>query len=115
MDNIKNDAYYLDKITKDISFIIDAVGDISQNDFNNNEVISSLISIRFIKISENISKLSSKLVNDNKDIPWHKIKGLRNRIVHDYDNINFDVIYDTIKNDFPALLAQLLIIIDNLD
>jgi uncharacterized protein with HEPN domain len=34
--------------------------------------------------------------------------GLRNRIVHDYDQINMNVVYDTVKEDLPNLLAQLI-------
>ena len=43
----------------------------------------------------------------NSQIPWNKIKGLRNKIVHDYDNVFFDVIYKTAKTDLPVLLEQL--------
>ena len=32
------------------------------------------------------------------------MKGLRNRIVHEYGNVDLSVVYDTVKNDIPALL-----------
>ncbi|WP_430757356.1 HepT-like ribonuclease domain-containing protein [Peloplasma aerotolerans] len=34
--------------------------------------------------------------------------GFRNRIIHDYDQINMSVVYDTVKEDLPILLKQLI-------
>lgn len=42
-----------------------------------------------------------------KSIPWNKISGLRNKIEHDYGSIQFEIIYDTIKNDLPVLVDKL--------
>jgi uncharacterized protein with HEPN domain len=39
--------------------------------------------------------------NSRGNIPWRKINGLRNPIVHDYDGVNFSLIWDIVKNDMP--------------
>ena len=108
MDNIKNDKYYINKIIEDIKFILEITETLSINDFNDDEIINSAVNFKFIQISENVSKLSDELINSNTNIPWHEIKGMRNKIVHEYENVFFDVIYNTIKNDLPVLLEQLL-------
>ncbi|MCL1911486.1 MAG: DUF86 domain-containing protein [Leptospirales bacterium] len=41
------------------------------------------------------------------DIPWNKIRGLRNRIVHDYEGVKLEIIWDIVKNDLPVLREQL--------
>ena len=41
------------------------------------------------------------------NIPWNKISGLRNRIVHDYGSIQLDIIYNTVKYDLPILIVDL--------
>lgn len=38
------------------------------------------------------------------DIPWKAVKGIRDRIAHGYFEIDADIIYETIKEDLPALL-----------
>lgn len=58
---------------------------------------------RLIHISENTVKLSDELKELNKTIPWYAIKGLRNRIVHNYGSVELDVVYDTIIHDIPEL------------
>jgi uncharacterized protein with HEPN domain len=40
-------------------------------------------------------------------IPWGKAIGARHRMVHDYDRIEYDVVWDTIADDFPPLVAAL--------
>jgi uncharacterized protein with HEPN domain len=40
-------------------------------------------------------------------VPWQQIRGMRNRIVHDYTNINNDILWDTITLHIPPLIAEL--------
>jgi len=40
-------------------------------------------------------------------IPWRAIKGLRNRIVHEYGNVDLTIVYDTVKKDIPELIGIL--------
>ena len=40
-------------------------------------------------------------------IPWQEIIGMRNRLIHGYDDIDFEILYQTITEDFPPLITQL--------
>ncbi|MFI3177040.1 MAG: DUF86 domain-containing protein [Eubacteriales bacterium] len=37
-------------------------------------------------------------------MPWNAMYGLRNRIVHDYGNVDLNVVFETLKYDIPELL-----------
>lgn len=41
------------------------------------------------------------------EVPWGAMCGFRNRIVHDYGNVDLNVVYETLKNDIPELLEIL--------
>ncbi len=41
-------------------------------------------------------------------IPWGALSGLRNRIVHDYGNVDLSVVYDTLKYDIPEMLGLIV-------
>lgn len=107
MDNIKNDDYYLNKIKADLSHIIKNTTGLSENDIGNNDILVDSIMFRLIQISENCDKLSDALKLQNNHIPWRALKGLRNRIVHDYGAVDLSIVFDTVTNDIPYLLNEL--------
>ena len=62
---------------------------------------------RLIQISENSDRLTAGFKAEHTAIPWRAVKGLRNRIVHEYGNVDLSVVYDTVKNDLPVLLEDI--------
>jgi uncharacterized protein with HEPN domain len=112
MDNRKTPEYYFKKMISDIEFCILHLNGISIKEFCENEVLNSAISFKFVQISENAKKIPSFVVEKYDYIPWNKINGLRNKIVHDYGNIQYEIIYDTITFDLPDLLVKLRKIVD---
>ena len=107
MDNVKNDNYYIQKIKKDLEFIVVHMYDIDLQELNKNEILLDSMLFRMIQISENAKKLSDEYKQTQSDIPWNALYGLRNRIVHDYGNVDLNVVYETLKDDIPDLLRML--------
>ncbi|MDO4363641.1 MAG: DUF86 domain-containing protein [Clostridia bacterium] len=107
MDNIKNDSYYIEKIVNDLRFISFHMADVTLEEFGKNDILLDSMMFRMIQISENAKWLTSEYKMSRTDVPWNAISGLRNRIVHDYGNVDLNVVYDTLKNDIPVLLNML--------
>ena len=104
---VKNDNFYLEKIIKDIKFLIAHTENITLNEIQKDEVLLDCIMFRLVQISENSGKLTDEFKASRKQISWSAIKGLRNRLVHDYGEVDLTIVYDTVKEDIPALLQQL--------
>jgi len=68
--------------------------------------------MNFVVIGEVIDKLSDELKDNNPEINWSKIYGLRNLIAHDYFGINVDIICQIIKTDIPNLRLDIIKLID---
>ncbi len=107
MDNTKNDVYYLAKLLKDIEFLISHTKHLTWEDFGKDEVLLDSVMFRLIQISENTSRLTDEFKIAYKNIPWLAIRGLRNRIVHDYGEVDYKIVFETVKNDIPALFGML--------
>lgn len=103
MDNVKDDLYYIGKILDDIDFIIAHTASVTLDDFSSDEVLQDSMMFRLIQISENSARLTPEYKAKKADVPWGDISGLRNRIVHDYGNVDLRVVFDTLKEDVPAL------------
>jgi uncharacterized protein with HEPN domain len=43
----------------------------------------------------------------NPNVPWHRIAGLRNRIVHDYFGLDLEIIWQIVQHDLPPLIIKL--------
>lgn len=104
MDNIKNDAYYIQKIRQDLEFIVMHMKNVDIDELNVNEILLDSMLFRMIQISENARKLSVEYKAERAAIPWNALYGMRNRIVHDYGSVDLKVVYETLKRDIPELL-----------
>ena len=103
MDNEKGNAYYLNKIIFDIEFIIAHTNGKTQKEIESNPLLIDSIMFRLIQIYENYSKLTEDFKSTYEEVPWRAIKGMRNRIVHDYGVINLDIVYNVVTNSIPEL------------
>jgi len=67
------------------------------------------ICMSFIIIGEEVKRIDrytdEKFLVNYPSISWKSIKGMRDRIAHGYFEIDIDVVFDTLKNDIPPLLA----------
>ena len=108
MDNVKDDAYYVDRILTDLDFISRNMEGTDAESFSGNEILQDSMMFRLIQISENARKLTDQYQAQHPAIPWTAIFGLRNRIVHDYGSVVLDVVYDTLKNDIPELMKTMM-------
>ena len=111
MDNKKDNNYYINKIVLDLDFIITHSKDVSYDEFCINEILVYSMMFRLIQISENSEKLTEKFKEEHNDIQWRAMKGLRNRIVHEYGAVDLTIIYDTLVKDIPKLKESILSIL----
>lgn len=71
--------------------------------FDSNKLLKSHI-IRNIQIvGEAAVRLSKEIKEANPQVPWRQIVGMRHAIVHDYFEIDWNVVYDTARHDIPSL------------
>ena len=70
-----------------------------------------LLGFAVVRALEIIGEAASKVTLETRDLlptlPWHEIIGMRNRIVHAYDRVDYDVVWDTAHLSIPALIHLL--------
>ncbi len=65
-------------------------------------------------VGEAVRSLSSELTQRYPEIPWSQVVGLRNRVVHEYFEIDLDIVIDIVTNDLPGFQAQIQRILQKL-
>jgi uncharacterized protein with HEPN domain len=58
-------------------------------------------------VGEATKRLPLALRDEYPDIPWKDMAGMRDRIIHGYDNVNFQTVWDTIKQRIPLVKSQI--------
>ena len=59
------------------------------------------------QMGELANRVEDSFAQQHPDIPWRLLYGLRNRIVHDYEGVNLQLIWEIIEDDLPRLLETL--------
>ena len=103
MDNIKNDQYYIEKVIGDIETIQKYLGNKSFEEFTSDELLIDAIMFRLVQMIESIKNISMELKSRTTQIPWGKIMGFRNGIVHEYGATDYVTVYEIITGDLETL------------
>lgn len=74
-------------------------------DKNRMLVLSLVKSIEII--GEAASKISEEFKSKYPDIPWRDIVGMRNRLIHVYFDIDYDIVWKTVNDELPLLIQEL--------
>lgn len=60
-----------------------------------------------IQIGELVNRLSDECIEEYNRIPWHAIRGMRNLHAHDYENVDLEIVWNTLLEDIPYLKEQI--------
>jgi uncharacterized protein with HEPN domain len=79
----------------------------SQSDLESNRMLS-LATTRLMEI---IGEAGNRIPSEERllypEIPWSQIIGMRNRLIHGYDLVDFDVLWQTVIEDLPPLIEAI--------
>ncbi len=70
-----------------------------------------LLQLGLVRLVEIIGEAAAKVTRETRSqyphIPWLQITGMRNRLIHGYDSVDYDILWQTIKTDLPDLIVGL--------
>lgn len=71
--------------------------------FDSNELIQSWIVHRLLIIGEAASQLSAAFRERNQQVPFRRVIGMRNVLIHGYHQIDLDIVWSVVETDLPTL------------
>lgn len=107
-NNNSRDLTITKKILQEISDIEMFTENITEKDYSIDQKTQKAVVMSLINIGELAKAYTNEFISEHKEIPWRKIRSLRNVAAHKYEIIDPVIIWDTIKISIPELKNELL-------
>ncbi|WP_421941853.1 DUF86 domain-containing protein [Pedobacter sp.] len=107
--NIELLKHLLDETT----FILNAVVKKSDEQIVNDPILSRAIIRSLEIIGEASTKIDEEFKSIHPHVEWRKMSATRNRLIHNYFGVDYDIVLDIIKNKLPNLKIDIQQIVDN--
>lgn len=106
---MKNRDYklFLYDILNSINKILKYTQDMSYEKFIDDEKTIDAVTRNFEIMGEAVKYLPANIRNKFPEIPFKKIAGMRDKIIHNYFGIDYEYVWATIKEDLPILKLQI--------
>jgi len=79
----------------------------TKDEFLNNIQLQDSVIRRLLIIAEAARRISEDTRQTLPDVPWREINGMRNRLVHEYNDVDLGIVWDVIQFEIPLLIEQL--------
>ena len=70
-----------------------------------------LLQLGLVRLVEIVGEAAARVSTDGRErspaIPWEDIIGMRNKLIHGYDQVDLSILWDTVTDDLPRLIQEL--------
>ena len=112
---MNRDRVYLQDILTAAASAREYLQDVSRERFGALREKQSAVIRELELVGEAARRVSGECREALTDIPWRRLTGMRNFLIHQYDNIDLDTVFDTVMEFLPPLIERLRQVVDALD
>lgn len=98
---------YLKHILQEVEFLLAKSEGLSFGEFVKDEVKTRAFSRSLEIIGEATKQIPEEFRNNHPDVDWKAMAGMRDRLIHDYFGVDYEIVWDVITNEIPKLKDQL--------
>ncbi len=103
---------YLRHILEETNYILSSTEDVFKDDFLNDPTLQRAIVRSLEIIGEAAKGLPDDFRNLNKKIEWKNMMRMRDKLIHHYFGVDYDIVWDIIRNEIPKLRKEIVKIIE---
>ena len=103
----RSPSLFVEDVIESANKILDYTKSLSFEDFIKDGKTVDAVIRNFEIIGEAANRLPEDFKDKHSNIEWHRIRGFRNRIVHDYFGIDYSIVWEIKESFLPNLLQSL--------
>ncbi len=104
---MSRDRSYLLDMIEAAKAAICYIDKLSEEEFFENDIYISAVIRQLEVIGEAARRLSSEFKSLHNEIQWRKVIELRNKLIHEYDTVDVETLWEVVKYDLPDLIDKL--------
>lgn len=108
------DAAYVQDILDAACLALSYVGNHSLESFRADTLCQDAVIRRIEIIGEAARRMSDATRGRHPDIPWSTMIAMRNLLIHDYDDVDTDIVWDTVHHDLPEIVQSMTVLLKSL-
>jgi uncharacterized protein with HEPN domain len=79
----------------------------TRGDLDQNRLLNLALTRLLEIIGEAANRVPDEVQEKHPQLPWLQMIGARNRLIHGYDSVDFDILWNIVREDLPILITQL--------
>jgi uncharacterized protein with HEPN domain len=103
---------YLQHILDETTYLMTSAGGLDPAAFGQDETLKRAYVRSIEVIGEAVKQLPSELRQTYSAVEWRAMAGMRDRLIHNYFGVDYDIVWDVVVNKIPQLNAEIRLILD---
>lgn len=104
---MKSNEVFLRHVLDEITFLLEHTRSLSFDDLMEDAVLQRACARSFEIMGEAVKNLSSDFRRKHKEVDWKNVAGMRDKLIHQYFGVNWNILWNVIKEKLPGVQIHL--------
>jgi uncharacterized protein with HEPN domain len=104
---------YLRHILAEAEFLIEEASSVTESEFHNSAVLKRAFVRSLEVMGEAVKQLPADFRDAHREVEWQRMAGMRDRLIHGYFGVDYDLVWNVVQTRVPQLRDQLAAILES--